>query len=347
MRVVAITLFFLLSAVCTLPAQGQSTLTEKQKAVIIFDVRMDMIMKSELAKELGFANNLQQMAAPGAGADPSKVDRVFGAMSAPESLEQLQAMQNGSEVKFEFFSRMKYKDAASAKADFESNLNDDFEEIERAGKTYFKSPGTIAVPKGLVMHMVDETTIEMATEAYAFHSDRKVFTDNLMASWKQAPNDAIRIAADLAGAKEFVAELVKEAKDNAPDPTVGEYLGLIDNIKDLRLSLDFSNKNLLTLNANGVDQENTDELKGGLDSLFFLAKAAGKPSLKQMQERAPELAKVGNAVLDSLEAKTAGTNVSVSIPRPEGLVEAIKKASGMMMGMGGGPPAVRPPGDGF
>ena len=60
MRVVAFSLFLLLSVVCA-PAMSQTaTLEEKQKAVVVFDIRMDTIRNSDLAKKLKLTEKLSK-----------------------------------------------------------------------------------------------------------------------------------------------------------------------------------------------------------------------------------------------------------------------------------------------
>lgn len=357
MRVVALTL--LLIGLVGAPASAQS-LEESQKAVLVFDIRMDMLNTSKLGKQMKFSEKMTeanaraaQMSGQEVGPDAEKLERIFGAMSAPKNMEAAMAMQGGGPLTFEFFARAKYKDAESAKLALQTALDGNQEEFEKEGRTLYKLAPGEGVPEGLIAHMVDDVTIEVGTEAYIYHEDRNVFTDNLKASWAKAPNEAIRLAMDLAGAQELVSELVEQGKANAPDPTVEPFLELIDNIKDLGISIDLSQKNLFTLRANAIDTENAEELKGGLDSLLFLAKTGGKQGLMMLKGQGPngegdEIAGVLGKILDSLKARMKGTDVTITIPRPKGFESAVEKATQlvpmMMMGGMGGPPGMGPGG---
>lgn len=349
MRVLAFTLFLMLSAVCA-PAWGQSELQENQKAVVVFDIRMDMIRDCALGKTLKLEEKLNDMHAQQGenGPNPAKIERVFGAMSAPENIASAMSIQMG-QLPMEFFVRMKFADAETAKLVLDEAVNDNGGTVEKDGKTFYKAPPASGMPEGVMMHAVDETTIEIGTEAYVYLNSRRPFTENLSQAWEKSPNEAIRIAMDLEGAKGLIAEAVAMGKEQAGNPMVGEYLGLIDNMKDLRISLDFAGKNLLTLNATGVSEDEAEELKSGLDSLLGTAKFAGQAGLAQMREMDPGGADVAAKILDSLNAKSSGTEVSVAIPKPEGFDKAIENAvnqlAGLLGGGGIGPPGLEPGGD--
>jgi hypothetical protein len=348
MRVLALTLFLMLSVVCA-PALGQSELQEKQKAVVVFDVRMDMIRDCALGKTLKLEDKLNAMHAQSGdnGPNPSKLERIFGAMSAPEDMASAMSIQMG-DMPMEFFVRMKFKDADSAKAILAEAEKDNGGTVEKDGKTFYKAPPSSGMPEGLLMHAVDDTTVEMGTEAYVFMKNRTPFTDNLKAAWEKSPNEAIRIAMDLQGAKGLISEAVEMGKQQGGgNPMVGVYLDLVDNMKDVGISLDFSGKNLLTIRATGVNDSDAVELKEGLDSLLGMAKMGGQTQLPNIKQMDPEGGAVLEKILNSLNAKSEGTDVSVVIPKPEGFDKAVENAVnqfGAMFGGGGfAPPGVEQP----
>jgi len=339
MRVAILSLLLTLGAIIA-PCTAQSI---PDKAVLVFDVRMDMLKTSPLGKQMKFEEMLSQaQKRPGQGeADPSKLLRLFGAVSAPESMEALQVMRPDKGVPFEFFMRAKYQDSESASVAFQDALGEDNEKIERDGQTYYKADKGGAMPPGTFLHQVDDTTVEMATEAYAFRGDQNVFTDNLKTAWGKAPNEAIRMAIDIKGAQSLVAELIEEGKKSASDPTFEAYYDLIDNISNMGVSIDLTGKNLLSLRATALDVAQGEELKGGLDSLLFIAQAGGKQVLPMIGEFVPSAKPVAGAILDSLVAKIDGAEVSVVIPKPHGFEKAIQESSQiipMLMGGGGPPP---------
>lgn len=338
MRTLALSMCLVMSAVVG-TASGQSApMQENQKSVMVFDIRMDMIRDSNLGKELNLAEQMGNIPAGPDAPDPSKIDRIFGAMSAPESMEA--AMQMPAKMAMDFFVRVKFSDTKSVETMMNKAKEENGGVVEKNGKTFYKAPDDGQTPPGLMMHQVDANTVEMSTEAYAFRSDMAPFTDNLKTAWSKAPNEAIRIAMDLEGAKSFLAEAVDMGKQQmAGNPMMagaGEaYLDLIDNMKDMRLSIDLSGANLLTLNATGVSDDEAQELKDGLDSLLFTAREGGKSQLEMLSAMNPEGGVIAGKILDSLVAKKDGSSVSITIPKPEGFDRVVIGAvQGMMGGMG-------------
>ncbi|MFK7770298.1 MAG: hypothetical protein AB8B55_24015 [Mariniblastus sp.] len=342
MRTVAFSLFLMLAAVCA-PAMGQSSpLEEKQKAVLAFEIRMDLVRDSELGKSLGLAEMMSKVpGGDGEEMDMSGLESVLGAVSAPATMGDAMAVSMGGAPP-EFFVQLKFKDNTMVDQMIAMAKKDNGGVVERDGKTFYKPPSGGGGPDNMMMHSPKAGMLEMGTEAYLFQDTRQLMTDGLKSAWKASPkNESIRIVMDMDGAKGLIAEAVEQAKASAPDPMVGEYLGLIDNMKDISISMNVADGNLMSIFANGVNSEDAEELQGGLDSILGMAKMGGKMQVGQMQEFDPEGAKVLSQVLDSLNAKKDGDRVSVVIPKPDGfnpfLEKAVKQAMAMM------PPGLRPP----
>ncbi len=327
MRLARFTLLgmLLLFSAITAPLMGQTApLEEKQKAVVVFDLRLDLLMGSELAKSLKLPEQFAKMAAQqgGNGPDPSTIAGLFGAMSAPENMEAAQSF-NGGELPVEFFVKIKFKDAAAATAAMEKLLESDPTAFDRNGKTYYR-PKEDGAPENAVVHQFDETTLEFGTDAFVFHPNQKVLTDALTAAWSKMPqNEVVRVAIDMAGASGLLAEAVEAGKESAPPPVAG-FLELVDNMKNLRLSVDVSGANLITLRTAGVDSEQAAELQSGLDALLGMAKIGAGEPVKQLKQQDPVLSGMLETVLTSLEAKVDGDEVSVVIPKPAGFDDAVK-----------------------
>ena len=335
MRTVAFSLFLLLAAVCA-PVVGQSSpLEEKQKAVLAFEIRMDLVRESELGKSLELADKLSTLPEE---MDMSGLESIIGAMSAPENMESAMAMSGGGATP-EFFIQLKFKDNTMVEKLMAKAKEDNGGTVEHDGKTYYKPPGD--APDNVMVHSPKSGMLEVGTQAYLFQDNRKVMTAGLMNAWKNSPKDeSIRIVADLVGAKALIAEAVAQAKESAPNPMVGEYLNLVDNMKDVSISLNVGEGNLLSIFATGVNSEDAEELQGGVDSLLGMAKMGGKMQVGQMQESDPEGAAVVSEILESLNAKKDGEKVSVIVPKPKGfnevLVKGVQQAM-MMFGGGFGP----------
>jgi hypothetical protein len=351
MRVLALSVLLLLGSICSSAVQGQSTpLEDKQKSVLLFDIRMDLITGSDLGKSLGLSEKMAGMQAGPGSPDPAKMKRVFGAMSAPENMQEAQSMSQGA-MPVEFFVRMQFTDESSASEFAEGLKKESSGTVEKNGKTYYKPPADGNAPDNIMMHMVDATTVEMGTDIYVTRDTKAgpPFSDGLKAAWGNVPkNQAIRLAVDLEGAENFVAEAIAMGKQQVKEPTMGEFMNLIDNVKNLRLSIDIQGDNLLTLQATGKGGSETTDFKDGLDALLFMGKTAGKPGVAQMEQMDPKGARVASEILKALKAKQDGDEISVVIPKPNGFNAVVENAVNnivpMMMGGMGGPGG--PPGRG-
>ena len=335
MRVVAFSLFLLLSAVCA-PAMAQSTaLEENQKAVIVLDVRLDSIRNSDLAKQMNLAEKLSTLQGESdQGIDPATLDRIQVALSAPENMESAMTLQFG-QLPMEFFAKMVFNDEAAVEKFVNQIKEDSGGTVENDGKTYYKPPAEVNGPEGLLMHQVDAKTVEVGTEAYLFRTDRKVFTDNLTTAAESSPAGAVRLAIDLSGAEGLVSEMITMGKQQAPDPTVEIYMELIDNMKDIAISLDVSGGDLLSIKATGVDAAQAQELKEGLDSLLGMAKIGIQGMLPMIRQQDADGAAVVEKLADSLNATNEDIAVSIKIPMPEGFEDWVVKQVNQLPIFGG------------
>ena len=307
------------------PLWGQSApLEEKQKAVMVVDIRMDQIRDSDVAKAADLQDQITQSVTGGDEdkMDPTKMDRIFAALSAPENMEQAQAFAM-NEVPIEFFVQFKFKDGESATQAMNKLLEKNPPRVDIEGKTFYESPDDGKTPKGLLLHQEDETTIEMGTRTYILHPNREVFTSGLVSALNTMPADAsVKVALDTESAGPFLQEAAQFGKSG--NPATDAYLDLIDNVKNLRISMDFSGDHLLTIQATGVDEDEAEEFRSGLDSLLGTAKMFVGMQANSLKEQQPEVAAVLQEVLDSMIAVADGTEVSVKIVKPAKLDEAIK-----------------------
>ncbi len=333
MRTTVFSLLLLMIGLVTVPIHAQSNdVAEKQKAVLSFDVRFDKIRNSQLAKSLKIEEQLSQWAAMQGddGPDPTKLDRIWGAFSAPENMETAQGLASG-QLPMEFFVMMKFKESADVDKLMETIKKDNSESFEKNGQTFYRPPQDGSTPEAMILHRFDDKTVEIGTESYLFLNDRKVFTGGLEDAWSKVPDEAIRLAMDLDGAKGLIAEAVAMGKQGG-DPMMGAYLDLIDNAKNMRLSIDLSGENLLTLAATGVDSDQAEELRGGLDALLGIAKMGGQMQVAQVKQMDEGAGAALETILKSLVAKADGAEVSVVIPKPAGFDDAIKGAVEKMQG---------------
>ena len=300
-------------------------LEESQMAVVSFDIHMDQIRNSEMAGVLDLEDKMSSL--PNADKfDPSKVNRIFGASSAPASMEVAQSYQGEGPLPVEAFVRMEFVDSAAAD-EMMKKIEAGGEAVEIGGKTYYKSTEDKA-PENFMAHRVDDTTLEMGTEAYLLLPDRKVFTDGLTTAFKNAPDEAIKIAFDLAGAPELVAELQAMAAENGP-PNFAAYYELIGGMSAMHLTADMDGPNLLTIGVTGKTESEAEEIAGGLGSLVGMGQMMGMGMVGNLKQQSPEVGGMVEEMLMGLKADRGdGSNdISIKLIHPEGFGKAIK---GMM-----------------
>lgn len=301
-------------------------LEQSQMAVVSFDIRMDQIRQSAMANVLDLESKMKTAVPNGNDFDPNNVNRIFGASSAPESMASAQAYQGEGPLPVEAFIRMELINSEAADMLMEK-IESKGEAVEIGGQTYYKSTDEDA-PENFLAHRVDETTVEVGTEAYLLRPDRKVFTDGLTEAWKKAPNEAIKIAFDLAGAEKLVGELQEMAAENGP-PNFAAYYELIGAMSALHLTADMDGPNLLTIGVSGKSESEAEELEGGLGSLVGMGQMMGMGMVGNLKQQSPELGGMVEQMLKALKAERAdgSKDVSIKLIHPDGFAEAI---SGMM-----------------
>lgn len=320
MRTALLSLAVVALCVVTAPAFAQQTpLEAKEKSVIRFEVNMDKIVNSDLGKRLDLADKMQNL--PNVDPeemDPSTISRVFGSVNLPDNIAAFQSMGPGAALPMELFSRVEFSDSGALATVIEK-MAADSEEVTIGGKTFMK-PTDEEAPEGMLAQKVDDKTLEMGTEKYVTRADRKVNTDALNKAWSLAPKHAVRIVVDVEGMADLREELIDFVAQMAPQGVA--YAELLNNVTNLRITVDLDSDQLLTICATGKDEEMAEEFADGLDSLLMFGKMGLDPA------RAPndEAANVMSEIADAMEAKLEGNEVSVIIPRPEGFNEFIESS---------------------
>jgi len=323
MRTILFSALMLIGLIAAPTVSAQSSqLEESQKAVLVFDFRFDKLKASEAAKSLKIAEKIK--AAQPAAKDmpnPEKIVRVFGAVSAPGDVSDLQRLRGQGPLPVEFFSRIEMEDAASLNEALEL-IVEKSDPVEMGGKTYYK-PNEEKAPENVLATKVNDTTLEYGTTAYITRADRKVFTDGLTTSWQKSPDDAVRLAIDLEGASSLVDLAIEQGKASG-QPMLAPFLDMLSAASDLRISMDFEGENLLTIGTTGKTESGAEDLEGGLNSLVGLGQAFGTGAIQNLKQQSEELGTMAEETLKSLEAVRDGDSVTLAIPRPEGFAEALK-----------------------
>ena len=317
----------------------------EQQAVVAFEVYLDRLSESELAKESGAAEQAAGLMGPGGAentVDPQDLHRIFGAAAAPPSIQSFIQMQQGVEqLDFNFFVRMQFKNAQLADKGFEE-MKEGSTPVTLGGKEYFRPSAEDNPPKNVAFHKISDDTVEIGTDEYLQLPTRNLFSANLKAAWPKMPRAGVRVALDFDGARKLIDEAVLMGGEQIPP----QALTVISNTSVFRLGIDFSGDSLIWLTATGKDAGGTQKINETLSGLMEQAKAMAGFMLPQAPPAIQEPAKV---ILAALGTKVAGDDVSIEIPRPDGLGEAVSEMVGQMfMGaMGpGGPGAEFGPGPG-
>ena len=300
-------------------------LEQSQMAVVSFDISMEKIRNSEMSKTLDLESKIGNATPNSDKFDSAGVKRIFGAASVPESIKDVRGYQGEGPLPVEFFARVEMIDSAAAD-DAMKQIQEKGEAVEIEGKKFYKSAEEDA-PEGLLAHMVDDSTIEMGTEAYLTRADRKVFTEGLTAAWKKVPDEAVKIAMDFEGAPGLVAELQEMATASIPE-NFAAYAELIGGISGMHITIDMDGDNLLTIGMTGKSESQAEEIEGGLGSLIGIGQLAGMGQVGQLKQISPDLGAMVEQILEALKADRAGKDVSVKLIHPDGLADAIKVITG-------------------
>lgn len=328
MRTALLSLAVVSLCVITAPAFAQQTpLEAKEKSVIRYEVNMDKIVNSDLGKRLDLADKMQNLpvAVDSDDMDPSKIKRVFGSVSLPDNLEAFGDVATGGQLPMDTFSRIEFSDSAALDG-MVKKMAEAADEVTIGGKKFMK-PNDGQSPEGMLTHKIDATTMEMGTEKYLTRADREVNTDGLNKAWSMAPEHAIRIVVDVDGMPELKEEIIENVAQMSPQ--FADYADLLDNISNLRITVDLDSDQLLTICATGKDEELAEDFADGVDSLLLLAKFGLNPANAPNEEAADVMQSISNA----LKTKIDGKEVSVIIPRPEGFNDFIEST---VAAMGGG-----------
>lgn len=302
---------------------AQSDLAEEKKAVACVDVRFKQLFESEMAKQLDLDNVMNQWTEE-QGSDmpfaPEKLERFFGAISAPNSVADFMRMERDADyMAFDFFMVLQLADEESMDALFETMPYD--QTIEKNGETFY-----LGEPEGVLIQRKNATTFAMGTEKFLLQQSFKdVFSDNLKSTWEEMDNAPVRLAVDMKTPVELLREIMEMSKQQSP-PMFAPMIDVVDNAESMTLAIDPDKEGFFAFQALGIDEENAEELRGVLDGLLGMAKMAMNAEIGRMKEDAPGMAKTLQSVVDGMRAAGEGREVNIVLNKPEGLVKAFSEA---------------------
>lgn len=310
--------------------RAQSNLTEAKKASVVFDVRLKSLRSGETMKGAGFS----ELPSP-SEFDINKIERVFGALNLPQDLEFYSAGEIEGDLPMSMFVRIKFVNEAAAEEAFAIMKAADNTEVN-GGVTYYKPPAGEGVPENFIGRMIDKTTIEMGTRDYLVQPNRKLFKAGLNEAWSKASNHNIRIMLDMNGEEALIDKALAMAKSQLEDPVSKGMLGMVKMSKNLRISVDPDQQEMINLEMTGKSAADAKKLQEGLNSLIALGKMVGGAQVESLPRDSG--GEAAAAILNKLKANLKGDEVKISIARPENFEELLKGlVENAMMGMGGLP----------
>ena len=312
----------------TLFAQSgrKDTLPEAKRAAIVFDLRIDKLKESRIGK-MGEETLLDGSLLSGDGFE--NMTRVFGQTSALTAKTFADGPGENVDLPFEMFVYIQFSENSSAAAAFAEMHNG---ETVIVGDKEFHTFGTDGngAPRGptnAYMRMFNDTTIEVGTELYLTQPNRRLFSERLETTWGGMADESLRVAIDLEQSSDLVSFL--QQMSVFANPEVKNLADSLNKVNAIRLGLDFSQSNLLNLSVVAKDGSNAREFGEAFDEVLNLGKTMGNAQVAEIRAFMPDVATVAVAVLSSLNTTVDGTNVRLTIPRPEGLDQIVETMAQM------------------
>ncbi|MGI9516486.1 MAG: hypothetical protein ACR2NP_05550 [Pirellulaceae bacterium] len=295
---------------------GQQEKVSGARAVVAIEIDVKKLIEHDILKSQQ-VNDLLELWEENTplAARIRNIERIRGVFCFPDSVTDVMSPPIGQPLPMNMLVRIEFDNGAAADDMYAAiSASPAAEEIVVGEHTYIRPLDEMT---NLRMHQFDLSTIEIATEPFLNTDPFELFSPGLATAWSQTPAEAIRLAVDLEGRRDFVEELVDLAKSNSP-PAFGGALELVNRMQDLRLSADLEADYLLTICATALDEDQAEELRSGLDGLLGMAKFAAQQNLSALESRSPEDAKVAREILDALTATRDELHVYIRISRPAG-----------------------------
>ena len=235
--------------------------------------------------------------------------------------------QSSYELPLNFFVRVECKDQQTARKFTEMQWPDP-QPVEVGGKTLMGGANS-NVPTNLFFHLPSATTFEIGTGDYLAMDTRRTFTERLGQAWGSMNDDALRVAIDLESVETMVTEVVGMSMEQI-SATLHEDLKLIPTISTIKLSMDFEAADLLSLVATCKDVNDAANVQASLDQKLNLAKLLAADLVRQAGAMDEKLGAVTGDILNSLSAKANDESVSIVIPRPADMDEALRNGLAKM-----------------
>ena len=193
---------------------------------------------------------------------------------------------------------------------------DGFEDADIDGKAYKQTGGEFGIP--LILARLNETSIDIGSKNYITSGKRNFASPALVAAYRQLPQAAIRMAADLESAKPIVGQAVDVLQETA-DPLTKELIRPLRHLKTVQLHLDLHSATMLGLTAETFEAGQAEGMKNKLDSVLGLARNMLRDAPDDMVKTFAE------SMLSSTKIAQSDTRASVQISKPANLEAQMQK----------------------
>jgi hypothetical protein len=195
------------------------------------------------------------------------------------------------------------------------------------GVSYFKTEW------GQCAGFLNDTTFLMCDNEAVLKKmlDRKGGSSDLAKKLAVADLDADVVAL---GVLDPIRGMIAEGiKRDPPPPPFGAFVGAVEMISGGSARLDLSSDTVLVLGIDGVDEEKAEQLKGMLNGIIQLgigfAAQAGRG--EDVPPEAQKMIGQGVELLRSAKLDRDGSQVTFSVPKPEGFEDMVVAAIGTAM----------------
>jgi hypothetical protein len=246
---------------------------------------------------------------------------ISGSLSFPGSVQDLMTMGPQEPIPFDFMVQVDFADAAKMSTVW-SEIEENFEAVEVDGMKGFRLEGETP---NMMFTKLDDDSMAIGTSGYLKKGGKDLNSKPVADLLNSLPKHAVRVALDMGAAADLMDEFNEMMQGQIP-PEAAPFIEVAMKVDAVKLSLDMQDEKLMVLGIRGKDEEATKEIFGTIDGLLNMAKFAAGAQIAQMKEDSPKTAAVVSALVASLKPKNEGNEMTMVVPRPEGMDEMLKES---------------------
>lgn len=247
---------------------------------------------------------------------------ISGSLSFPGSVQDLMTMGPREPIPFDFMVQVDFSDAKKMSPVWDE-IEKNFEAFEEDGMKGFRLKGEET--PNMMFTKLDDDSMAIGTPGYLKKGGKDLNSKPVADLLNSLPKHAVRVALDLGAAADLMDEFNEMMQGQIP-PEAAPFVEVAMKIEAIKLSLDLDDEKMMVLGIRGKDEEATKEIFGTIDGLLNMAKFAAGAQIAQMKKDSPETAALLSTLLTSLKPKNEGNEMTMVVPRPEGMNEVLKGA---------------------